>query len=176
MINVELIKELREKTGAGVIDCKDALEDANGDMGKALEILKKKGLDIAKKKSARVAKDGVIASYIHHSNKIGVLVEVNCETDFVARNENFNNFVRDIAMQIAATNPKFIRIEDVPSDFIENLREEERQEFFKQNCLLEQLFIKDQNLTIKDYLTQLIAKIGENIIIRRFVRYQIGEE
>jgi len=176
VINVELIKELREKTGAGVIDCKDALEDANGDMGKALEILKKKGLDIAKKKSARVAKDGVIASYIHHSNKIGVLVEVNCETDFVARNENFNNFVRDIAMQIAATNPKFIRIEDVPSDFIENLREEERQEFFKQNCLLEQLFIKDQNLTIKDYLTQLIAKIGENIIIRRFVRYQIGEE
>ncbi len=175
-ISVELIKELREKTGAGVMDCKSALKDAGGDVHKALEILNKKGISIAMKKSSRVAKEGIISSYIHHSSKIGVLIEVNCETDFVARNEVFNSFVKDITMQIAATNPGYVRTEDVSSDLTEKLSDEGKQEFLKQNCLLEQPFIKDQNIIIKDYLTQLIAKIGENIVIRRFARYKIGEE
>lgn len=175
-IDLEIIKELREKTGAGVMDCKDALRDAAGDMSKAIEILHKKGIAIAKKKSSRVAKEGIIISYIHHSNKIGVLLEVNCETDFVARNEEFYNFTKNIAMQIAATNPKFVKIEEVDKNLTEKLSDTEREEFFKQNCLLEQVFIKDQNLTIKDCLTQLIAKFGENIVIRRFTRYKVGEE
>ncbi len=175
-IDVELIKELREKTGAGVMDCKDALRDAAGDMSKAIEILNKKGIAIAKKKSSRIAKEGIIAAYIHHSNRIGVLLEVNCETDFVARNEEFYNFVKNIAMQVAATNPRFVKIEDADKNLTEKLSDSEKEEFFRQNCLLEQIFIKDQNIRIKDCLTQLIAKVGENIVIKRFTRYQVGEE
>ncbi|MFH0838924.1 MAG: translation elongation factor Ts [Candidatus Omnitrophota bacterium] len=175
-LNVDVIKQIREKTGAGVMDCKHALKDADGNIDKAIEILNRKGIAIAQKKSSRVAKEGVISSYIHHSNKIGVLLEVNCETDFVARNDEFGAFVKDITMQVAATDPKFITTEEVNPDMVKGLNDQEKQEFFTQHCLLEQPFIKDQALIIKNYLTQLIAKIGENIVIRRFIRYQVGGE
>lgn len=168
MVKADDVKKLREMTGAGFMDCKDALQKTNGDVNKAVEILREKGLKIAQKKSTRTAKQGQIVSYVHHDGKIGVLAEVNCETDFVARCDDFQKFIKDLTLQIASTNPKFLKREDAPSD----LNEEE----IKQFCLLEQPFIKDPLTTMKDYLTQVIAKVGENIVIRRFARYQLGDE
>jgi len=172
-ISVDKIKQLRSMTYCGITDCKKALKESDGDLEKAREILRKRGLEIAAKKAGRQAREGRIESYVHLGNKIGVLLEVNCETDFVARNEDFIRFTKDVAMQIAAASPLYIKREDVPVDLI---KDEEEEEYFKKNCLLEQLFIKDQSIAIKDYLNSVIAKIGENIVIRRFVRFQIGEE
>ncbi|WP_069649578.1 translation elongation factor Ts [Caloranaerobacter ferrireducens] len=194
-VTASMVKELRERTGAGMLDCKKALVEANGDLEKAVEILRKKGLSKAAKKAGRVAAEGIVDSYIH-GGRIGVLVEVNSETDFVAKNEEFRQFVRDIAMQIAAQNPKYVSREEVPTEVIEKEKEILKQQalnegkpehivekmvegrlekFYKEVCLLEQPFIKDPDVTIKDILTEKIAKIGENIKIRRFVRYEVGE-
>ena len=169
----EDIKKLRDLTSCGVIDCKKALEEAHGDMKKAQEILLKRGLEIAAKKSGREAKEGRIESYVHMGNKIAVLVEVNCETDFVARNEDFQKFTKDLALHIAATAPKYVSKNNVPEDILSI--QPNKEEFIKSVCLLEQGFVKDPNLTIGDYLNSLIAKIGENIRIGRFVRYKVGE-
>ncbi len=192
---IDAIKKLREKTNAGVVDCKKALREAGGDIEKAIEILRKQGVTMASKKVGREAKEGRIESYIHLGGKIGVLVEVNCETDFVARNDDFKTFVRDIAMQIAASHPLYVRKEDVPPESIkketeiikaqvtgkpenavQKIVEGKLAKFYEEICLLEQPFIKETTLKVKDILTSMIAKIGENIIIRRFVRYQVGEE
>lgn len=172
-VSLESIKELRNKTCSSVSDCKQALQDAKGDIEKAAQLLRKRGLEIAAKKQDRFAKEGRIESYVHHGNKIGVLLEVNCETDFVARNSDFCQFTKDIAMQIAASSPTYIKKEDIPAKVIK--KEKDKERFYKDYCLLEQVFIKDPALTIKDYLASLIAKIGENIVIRRFIRYKIGE-
>ncbi|MFZ5800348.1 MAG: translation elongation factor Ts [Candidatus Omnitrophota bacterium] len=174
VVSANLIKELREQTSCGVIDCKKALEEAGGDLEKAKKILHKKGLEIAQKKAGRVALQGKIEAYVHHGSKIGVLVEVNCESDFVARNEDFSRFVRDVAMQIAATDPKYLKPEDIPAEVLKKVVSKE--DFIKSHCLLGQPFIKDPAMLIKDYLTSLVAKIGENIVIRRFVRFKLGEE
>lgn len=168
MVKADDVKKLRQMTGAGFMDCKEALLKSNGDFNKAVEILKERGLKIAQKKSTRTAREGRVASYIHHDGRVGVLVEVNCETDFVARCEDFQKFVKDLTLQIASTNPKFLKREDAPSD----LSEEE----IKQFCLLEQPFVKDPLIKVKDYLTSIIAKVGENIVIKRFTRYQLGDE
>jgi len=172
----EEIKKLRELTGLGISDCKKALEEASGDLDKALDILKKRGAQILEKKSSRIAHQGVIDSYIHFSQELGAMVEVNCETDFVARTEDFRKFVKDIALHIAASSPKYINREEVPSEILEGLTEEEKEEYFKKNCLLEQPFIKDESLTIKDYLNSLGAKVGEKVVIRRFVRFSLRED
>lgn len=195
-ITAAMVKELREKTGAGMMDCKKALTETGGDMEKATDALRKKGLMDAGKKASRVASEGLVASYIHGAGKIGVLLEVNCETDFVARNPDFIQFTRDVAMHIAATNPICVRREEVPADIVARERaifEEQAKatgkpaaviqkivdgrvdKFFAENCLLEQKFIKDQDKSISDVLTALIAKIGENISVRRFTRYVLGE-
>jgi len=192
---LDAIKELREKTSAGMMDCKRALKEANGDINKAIEILRKKGIALASKKASRTAKDGVIESYIHLGSKIGVLLEVNCESDFVARNKDFKIFVKDVAMQIAASHPRYISKEDVPVDVsekekeiikaqmkgkpenvIEKIAEGKLEKFYEEACLLNQPFIKDMNIKVRDYLTSMVAKIGENIVVRRFTRYQVGEE
>ena len=196
IVSSELVNELREKTGAGIMDCKRALADVGGDLEKAVDILRQKGLAIAVKKAARETKEGVIGSYVHAGGKIGVLVEVNCETDFVARNSEFQDLVRDIAMQIAWSNPSWLRREDVPASVLEKEREIYRAQakesgkpehviekiaegkidkFFVDVCLLEQPFIKDSSVTINHLIQQKIAKIGENIAVKRFVRYQLGE-
>ncbi|MEW6410263.1 MAG: translation elongation factor Ts [Nitrospirota bacterium] len=198
MISAEVVRELREKTGAGVMDCKSALTESDGNIEKAIEILRGKGLSKAAKKSGRIATEGLIASYIHTGGKIGVLVEVNCETDFVARTDEFHGLVKDIAMQIAATAPSWINREDIPEAMIEKEREIYRSQamgsrkpeevirkivegkldkFYRDNCLMEQPFIKDEegNTTVQDIVAQKIAKLGENIIIRRFTRYLLGE-
>lgn len=172
-IPLESIKELREITSASILECKKALQEAGGDIQKAIELLRKRGLEIAAAKHNRVAREGRIEAYVHLGNKIGVLLEVDCETDFVARNSDFCQFAKDIAMQIAACNPAYIKKEDVPAQIIE--AEKDKEQFYKEHCLLEQAFIKDPNFTIKDYLGSLIAKVGENILIRRFVRYRVGE-
>lgn len=192
----DMVKELREKTGAGIMDCKKALSDAGGDMEKAVDLLRQKGLSIAAQKSSREAREGVIGSYIHAGGKIGVLVEVNCETDFVARNPEFQELVKDIAMQVAWSNPPYLRREDVPETALEREKEIYRaqaresgkpghviekivegkvEKFFNDSCLLEQPFIKDSSLTLNDLIRQKIAKVGENIIVKRFTRYQLGE-
>jgi elongation factor Ts len=174
MAEMNLIKQLRELTQAGIMDCKRALEEADGNVNEAVEILRRKGALIASKKSQRQATEGRIESYVHLGGKIGVLVEVNCETDFVAQNEEFSRFARDIAMQIAACSPRYISREDVPE---EELKEGVvPQDFYKENCLLEQPFIKDQSLTVRDYLNSVVLRFRENISIARFVRYQVGEE
>ena len=173
MISVETIKELREMTSCGVNDCKKALEEAKGDLKKAKEILLKRGIEIAAKKESRQAKEGRVEAYVHMGNKIAVLVEVNCETDFVAKNEDFCRFAKDVAMQIAATNPKYIREKDVPANVL--AAAENKKQFVVENCLLNQPFIKDQGQTIQDYLNSIIAKIGENILVSRFARYKVGE-
>ena len=167
------IKRLREETSCGVIDCKKALESAGGDFSKAKDLLRKRGLEMAAKKSDRVAKEGRIEAYIHNGNKIGVVVEVNCETDFVARNEDFCKFSKDVALHIAALNPKYTKKEDVPEDVIS--KEADKEAFIKANCLLSQPFVKDPGKSIQDLLNELIAKIGENIMVGRFIRYKIGE-
>ncbi|MCX5716218.1 MAG: translation elongation factor Ts [Candidatus Omnitrophica bacterium] len=192
---IDLVKKLREKTNAGYADCQSALKESGGDMEKAVEILRKKGISVALKKGTRAAKEGIVGSYIHMGGKIGVLVEVNCETDFVAKNDDFKNFVKEIAMQIAATNPQYIKKEDVPSEVVEKERKILKEgitgkpkevidkivdgklnKFYEEFCLLEQPTIRDQNLKVKDSLTNTILKIGENIVIRRFTRFKVGEE
>ena len=170
---VEEIRQLREETSCGVIDCKKALEETQGDFKKAKEILRKRGLEMAAKKAGRAATEGRVESYIHTGNKMGVVVEVNCETDFVARNEDFIAFTRDLAMHIAALAPKYIKKEDIPAEVLDNQLDKEA--FAKANCLLLQGFVKDPSKTIGDYLNELVAKIGENIQINRFVRFKIGE-
>ncbi|UUZ95697.1 translation elongation factor Ts [Paenibacillus sp. P25] len=187
---------MREKTGAGMLDCKKALEEANGDLTKAAELLREKGLAAAAKKSDRIATEGMIESYIHAGGRIGVLVEVNSETDFVAKNETFRTFVRDVALHIAATNPKYLRREEVPQEALDKEREiltnqalnEGKPEkivekivdgriskFYEEYCLLEQPFVKDPDKTVEEVLKEKIATIGENLSIRRFVRYELGE-
>ena len=192
---LDAIKRLREKTNAGVVDCQKALRESNGDIDKAIEILRKRGVALASKKAGRQAKEGRIESYIHLGGKIGVLVEVSCESDFVARNDDFKSFVRDIAMQIAASNPLYVKKEDVseeavkketeiikaqlqgkPAAAMEKIIQGKLTKFYDDACLLEQPFIKDSSMKVKDIVTSMIAKIGENIIVRRFVRYQVGEE
>lgn len=189
------VKQLREKTGAGIMDCKQALKETNGDMEKSLLILRKKGLQLAAKKTARATKEGRIESYVHLNNKIGVLIEVNCETDFVARTDDFKELTKNLAMQIAASAPNYIDKNEVPESVIEKEKELYRsqaegkpdkvidkivegklEKFFQEVCLLKQPFVKDTDMTVADYVTSKIAKIGENITIRRFIRYQLGEE
>lgn len=172
-VSLEQIKKLRQATSLGVSDCRRALEDSQGDMARALDILKKKSLAIAAQKSERVAKSGRVASYIHFDNKIGVLVEVNSETDFVARNEEFIKFGSDLALHIAATSPRYIKKEDVPAELVKE--QIDTAAFYREACLLEQPFVKDPTFTINDYLNSLIAKLGENIVIRRFARFQLGQ-
>ncbi|WP_010252267.1 translation elongation factor Ts [Acetivibrio cellulolyticus] len=196
MITAEMVKELRESTGAGMMDCKKALTDSNGDMTKAVELLRERGIAKAGKKAGRIAAEGVVDSYIHGDGRIGVLVEINTETDFAAKNEEFKAFVKDVAMQIAAAKPEYVRREEVPSENIEKEKEILRAQalnegkpekivdkmvegridkFYKEICLLEQPFVKDPDKTIQQLLTEKIAKIGENISIRRFVRFEKGE-
>ncbi len=193
---MELIKELRQRTGAGVVDCKTALQESRGNIEAAIDYLRRKGLATAAKKAGRKATEGLIGSYIHAGGKMGVLVEINCETDFVARTEEFQNFVKNMAMHIAATNPQYIRREDVPSEVIEKEKEIYRtqaleagkpekvipkivegklERFYSEVCLLEQTYFRDSDMTVKEVLDQMIAKFGENITIRRFARFQLGE-
>ncbi|MBD8497093.1 translation elongation factor Ts [Paenibacillus arenosi] len=195
-VNASAVKELREKTGAGMLDCKKALEEANGDIARASEILREKGLAAAAKKGDRIATEGVVQSYIHANGRIGVLVEINCETDFVAMTDQFQAFAKDIAMHIAASAPKFVRRDEVSADEIEKEKEilkaqalnEGKPEkivekmvegriskYYEEFCLLEQSFVKDPDKTIEELLKEKIATIGENISIRRFVRYELGE-
>ncbi len=172
-ISVNLIKELRNITCASVAHCKKALEETGGDIKKAAQILRKQGLEIALKKQKGVAREGRIEAYVHMGNKIGVLLEVDCQSDFVALNSDFTQFTKDLSMQIAACSPLYIKREDVSNDVIEQAKDKE--EFYKNNCLLEQVFVKDPSITIKDYLGSLVVKLGESIVIRRFIRYQVGE-
>ena len=196
-ITAAMVKELRQKTGAGVMACRKALDENDGDMEKAIKYLREKGIAVAEKKSGRATQEGVIASYIHTGNRMGVLLEVNCETDFVARTAEFQNLVKDIAMQIAAKRPLYIKREDVPESEIENeksilktqaLNEGKPEKvvekimvgrlekFFSNVCLLEQEFIKDPEKTVGNIVTEKIAIIGENIIVKRFTRYELGED
>lgn len=172
-IPLEAVKELRGMTFASIADCKKALEETKGDITKARDILRRRGLELVGAKHGRVAKEGRIEAYVHMGNKIGVLLEVDCETDFVARNSDFCQFTKDIAMQIAAQGPTYIKTKDVPAEVI--TQEKNKEQFYKEHCLLEQAFIKDPSITIKDYLGTLVAKFNENILIRRFIRYRIGE-
>ena len=195
-ITAALVKELRERTGAGMMDCKKALSATDGDLEKAIDFLREKGLAAAAKKAGRVAAEGLVEAYIHGGGRIGVLVEVNCETDFVAKTDAFKELVKDIAMHIAATNPSYLKREEVPTAELEHkqavLAEQARNEgkpekiiekmvagriekYYKEVCLMEQPFVKDPDKTISDLITESIAKIGENISIRRFTRYQLGE-
>jgi elongation factor Ts len=195
-ISIELVKDLRQRTGAGVIDCKAALQEAQGNMEAAIDYLRRKGLATAAKKAGRIATDGLVSSYIHAGGKMGVLVEINCETDFVAKTEDFQTFVKNIAMHIAAANPQYIRREEIPEEALERERaiyrtqaqdsgkpqkvidkivEGKTERFYSEVCLLEQTYVRDSDLTIKELLDAMIAKIGENITIRRFARFQLGE-
>ncbi|MBW1720760.1 MAG: translation elongation factor Ts [Deltaproteobacteria bacterium] len=195
-IKATLVKELREKTGVGVMDCKEALQACDGDMEKAVEYLRKKGIATAQKRGGRATSEGQIQSYIHAGGKIGVLVEVNCETDFSAKTDDFSEFVKNIAMQIAATNPLAIDREGVPEEIlakekeiyatqakasgkpekvIDRIVEGKLKKFYSEVCLLEQAYVKNPDITVQDLLNELMAKTGENIVIRRFVRYQLGE-
>jgi elongation factor Ts len=191
-----LVKELREKTGAGILDCQKALQENGDDVEKAIDYLRQKGLAAAQKKAGRETNQGLIHAYIHMGGKIGVLIEVNCETDFVARNEEFKAFVNDLALQVAAAKPSYVKREDIPKDVVEKERaiyegqakemgkppaawpkivDGKLEKFYQESCLLEQAFIKDPAVMIKDLLSQKIAKIGENMNVRRFTRYQLGE-
>ncbi|MBN2453832.1 MAG: elongation factor Ts [Candidatus Omnitrophica bacterium] len=191
----DAIKKLREKTNAGIVACQKALKESGGDIDKAVEVLRKQGVALASKKVGRSAKEGKVESYIHMGGKIGVLIEVNCESDFVARNDDFKAFVKDLAMQVAAFNPIYVKKEDVgesavkketeiikaqltgkPAAAIDKIVEGKLAKFYEDACLLEQPFIKDSGMKVKDMLTSMVAKIGENIVIRRFVRYQVGED
>jgi elongation factor Ts len=194
-VNPALVKQLREKTSAGMMDCKRALVESGGDLAKAEDILRKKGIAGASKKASRSTKEGVVASYIHLQGKVGVLVEINCETDFVAKNENFRDFVKDITLHIAAAHPLFVGRDQVPDETIEREREIYRaqvkgkpasvtekivdgklEKFFGSVCLLDQAFIKNPDQTVKELVASKIAELGENIVIRRFTRYVVGEE
>lgn len=172
-ISVDSIKDLREQTSCGVIECKKALEEAKGDFAKAKEILQKRGLEIAAKKVGRVAKEGRIETYIHHGNKMGVLLELNCETDFVAKNDAFCQLAKDLAMHVAACNPKYIRREDIPEAVLKE--QFSADQFVKENCLLNQAFVKDASKSIQDYLNSVISSTGENIVIGRYSRFKVGE-
>ena len=172
-ISVEHIQKLREATSCGVIECKKALEEAGGDFNKAKDVLRQRGIELAQKKQTRTAKEGRVESYVHMGSKIATLVEVNCETDFVAKNEDFCQFTKDLALHITATSPKYIKKEEVPSEALKDTGKPE--DFYKTYCLLEQGFVKDPSLSIKDYLNSLISKTGENIVISRFIRYKVGE-
>ncbi|MBF0253036.1 MAG: translation elongation factor Ts [Candidatus Omnitrophica bacterium] len=195
MSTMDAIKDLREKTSCGMMECKEALKEAAGDIEKAIVILRKKGAAKAEKKSTRTANQGIVESYIHMGSKIGVLVEINCETDFVAKNEDFQQFAKDVAMQIAAAHPKYVRPDEVPCEDIEKEKEIGRSQikgkpdnvvekilegkiskYYEDVCLLNQAYIKDPSLKIKDLLTNLIGKIGENIVIKRFSRFDVGAE
>src|SRR5512136_826047 len=173
-ISAELVKELREKTGVGFMECKAALQEAKGNLEEAITILRKKGLSAGAKKAHRETKDGLIGAYVHNG-KIGVLVEVNCETDFVARNADFQTLVKDIAMHIAASDPRFVRKEDVGEDVLGKIVEGRMSKFYSEACLLEQPFVKDPSITVRDHVAIHIQKIGENIQVRRFVRFRVGE-
>jgi elongation factor Ts len=196
MITAGMVKDLRERTGAGMMDCKKALTEVNGDMEKAVDFLREKGLAAAAKRAGKVAAEGLVEAYIHGGGRIGVLLELNCETDFVAKTEAFKALAKDIAMQVAAANPSYVRREEVPTDVIEHEREVLRvqainegkpaniaekmvqgrvEKFYKEVCLMEQVFIKDTEKTIAQLITESISKIGENISIRRFTRYHLGE-
>ena len=199
-ISAELVKQLREQTGAGMMECKKALQEANGNLSNAIEVLRKRGAASAAKKASREAREGIIASYIHMGGKVGVLVEINCETDFVAKNESFREFAKDITLQIAAANPAYVSRNDVPQHIIDKEKEitlaqlkadpknakkpanildtivqGKLDRFFETFCLLDQTFVKDPDTTIQQLLTKKIQEIGENIVIRRFVRFQVGE-
>lgn len=172
-MDLEQIKQLRDLTSLGIKDCKKALEESSGDFKKALEILKEKGIQVMEKRSTRLTSRGLIESYVHFGGNLGALVEVNCETDFVARTDVFRKFVKDIVIQIAATNPKYIKRDEVSPD--ELAAAEDQQDYVKQNCLLEQVFIKDNKITMGEYLRDVISQTGENIVVRRFLRYSLGE-
>ena len=196
-ITADMVKELRVKTGAGMMDCKEALAAADGDFEKAIDYLRKKGMSAATKRSSKAAKDGTVASYIHMGGKIGVMVEVNCETDFVAKTEDFQSMARDIAMHVAASNPLFVRADEIPAETLEReksiyreqLTAEKKPEkiwdkiiegklkkYNEEVCLVDQKFIKNTDITVGTLVSNMIAKTGENIIIRRFARFQLGEE
>jgi len=195
-MNIELLKEIRGRTGAGILDCKKVLEETHDDIEKAIEILRRKGIAKAEKKMSRETKEGAIGAYIHPGARLGVLVEINCETDFVARTDEFKKFVKDIAMQIAATDPIAIARESIPQDVIdrelsiykdqvsttnkpenvlEKIVESKMEKFYKDVVLLEQPFIKDNSITVMEYLKEHISKFGENITIRKFARFKLGE-
>ena len=195
-VTAQLVKQLRERTGAGMMECKKALEAAGGDIEKAIENLRKAGMASADKKSARTAKQGVIGTYVHPGSQLGVLVEINCESDFVARTEDFQELVKDLAMQVAAADPRFIRREDVTADVLDKEREIARdrarnegkpdkildrivegrlEKFYEEVCLMEQPFIKENTVTVGDLVKQKIAKLGENIVVARFSRFKVGE-
>ncbi|MCA9869287.1 MAG: translation elongation factor Ts [Anaerolineae bacterium] len=192
----EQIKQLREQTGAGVLDCKRALDETGGDFDKAVEVLRNKGLAAAAKKADRETAEGLIGNYVHMGSRVAAIVEVNCESDFVARTEEFQTLTRDLAMQIVAVRPQWVRREDVPADEVEKQRSAFREEladsdkpadiiekiiegkldkFFKETCLLEQVYIKDNGVTVNDVVTASIARLGENIVVRRFARLEVGE-
>ncbi|KPK35943.1 MAG: elongation factor Ts [Nitrospira bacterium SG8_35_1] len=195
-VSMDSIKELREQTGAGMMDCKRALAETKGDLEQAMDVLRKKGIATATKKASREASEGLIGSYIH-MGKIGVMVEINCETDFVAKTEDFQELVKDVAMHIAAANPPFVKREDIPAEVIEREKaiyadqvtnkppqvvekiiEGKLEKFYADNCLVEQVFVKDpdQKKKIKDLIVEKVSKVGENIVIKRFVRFQLGEK
>jgi elongation factor Ts len=194
-ISADMVKELREKTGAGMMDCKRALSETEGDIEKAIDYLRQKGLSDAAKRTGRTASEGVIGSYIHPGGKIGVLVEVNCESDFVARTEEFQLLVKDLAMHVAASNPLYLRREDVPEEaiarekniyevqakeggkpaqIVERIVQGKLEKFFQDVCLLEQPFVKDPDISVNQRVSSTIAKLGENIVVRRFQRFQLG--
>ncbi len=195
-ISAEAVKKLREKTGVGLMDCKDALKQSNGDMEKAIDYLREKGLAKLQKRMGKIASEGLIASYIHTGGKVGVMVEVNCETDFVANTKDFQEFARDIAMQITAANPLYVKREDVPQEVIDKEKdiykkqalesgkpekildtivEGKIEKFYQEVCLIEQSFIKNPDITVKELLEGLVVKMGEKILVNRFVRFQLGE-
>src|SRR5512139_2339429 len=196
-ISIEQIKQLREETGAGVLDCRKALETYDGDVEKALAYLREKGLAKAAKRADREVREGMLELYSHGNGRVGVMVEVNCETDFVARSESFRKFAHEVALQIAAGAPKFVRVEDIPAEVLEQERAKARnlalaegkpekiieriiegklEKFYNDNCLLRQTYVRDENITLEDLRNQHIAAIGENIVIRRFARWEVGEE
>ena len=196
-ITASMVKELRDKTNAGMMDCKEALASSGGDFEKAVEYLRKKGLSAATKRSSRAAKNGMVESYIHMGGKIGVMVEVNCETDFVGKTDNFREMVKDIAMHIAAANPTYLRPEDIPQDVMEREQGIYRDQalasgkpekvvdkiidgkigkFYEEVCLLNQKFVKDMDITVQTLVNNMIASTGENIVVRRFARFQLGED
>jgi len=195
-ITAEAVKKLREKTGVGLMDCKEALKQSKGDMEKAIEFLREKGLAKLQKRMGKVASEGIIASYIHTGGKVGTIVEVNCETDFVANTKEFQEFAKDIAMQITASVPLYVKREDVPADVIEKekniyrkqalesgkpekiidkIAEGKLDKFYQEVCLIEQSFIKNPDITVKELLEELIVKMGEKILVNRFIRFQLGE-
>ena len=193
-ISANMVKELRQLTGAGVMDCRKALESSGGDMDKAAELLREKALTIAAKKADREALEGIIGNYVHMGSKVAALVEVNCESDFVARTEQFQGLAKDLAMQVVAARPNWVRIEDVPAEVVaeqrhqamagvddkkppevvEKIVEGKLAKFYEENCLLEQPFIKDDSMKVNDLVTNMIGKLGENVVVRRFARLEIG--